>query len=71
MSKWLGEARGRVIDIYMTQRSILIARVIELQRNYPSEYGEKLRDTKNEIERIDKIVGGLLASPNHQDQVPR
>lgn len=63
------EKRGAVIDAYMAGRATLLARLIELQRNYPPEYDIKLRDVKHEIERIDKIVLGLLSSPNGGDKL--
>ena len=60
------EMRRAALDSYLAQRETLTARLIELQRNFPAEYGEKLRDLKNEIDRIDKIILGLVASPNQQ-----
>ena len=59
------EVRASVIAEYMRQRGVLVEQVVELNDKAQwNHYKSALGDIQVELERIDKIVGEMLAPLN-------
>ncbi len=62
-SALFGEARVAAVTAYMEQRAMVLKDILGMSAQY-SQHNVDYREAITEIERIDALVGGLLASPN-------